>query len=252
MRLKGKVAIITGAAGAQGAAEAKLFAKEGAKVVATDMNESGLQQVVEDIKTAGGKAIGLVHDVTSSEDWDKVVKETVKEFGSIHILVNNAGITGKIQQPIEEMTIEEFEKIMAINAIGPFLGTKAVIEEMKKVEAASIVNISSLSGMYGIGNPGYNSSKGALRSLTKNIALDYAKYNIRVNSVHPGSVETPMIKEALDANDGEGRKMALRMIPLNFIGQPEDIANAVLFLASDESRYITGTELVIDGGALLQ
>lgn len=110
MRLKGKVAIITGAAGAQGAAEAKLFAKEGAKVVATDMNESGLQQVVEDIKTAGGKAIGLVHDVTSSEDWDKVVKETVKEFGSIHILVNNAGITGKIQQPIEEMTIEEFEK----------------------------------------------------------------------------------------------------------------------------------------------
>lgn len=141
---------------------------------------------------------------------------------------------------------------MTINAIGPFLGTKAVIEEMKKVEAASIVNISSLSGMYGIGNPGYNSSKGALRSLTKNIALDYAKYNIRVNSVHPGSVETPMIKEALDANDGEGRKMALRMIPLNFIGQPEDIANAVLFLASDESRYITGTELVIDGGALLQ
>ncbi|AXI10962.1 glucose 1-dehydrogenase [Oceanobacillus sp. 143] len=252
MRLKDKVAIITGAAGAQGAAEAKLFAKEGAKVVVTDMNEAGLHQVVEEIKAAGGKAIGLVHDVTSSEDWDKVVEETVKEFDSIHILVNNAGITGKIQQTIEEMTREEFEKVMAINAIGPFLGTKAVIEELKKVEAASIVNISSLSGMYGIGNPAYNSSKGALRLLTKNVALDYAKYNIRVNSVHPGSVETPMIKEALDSNGGEGRKMALSMIPLNFIGQPEDIANAVLFLASDESRYITGTELVLDGGTLLQ
>lgn len=252
MRLRDKVAIITGGAGAQGAVEAKLFAKEGAKVVVTDMNEAGVHQVVEEIKEAGGEAIGVVHDVTSSDDWDKVVEETVKVFGAIHILVNNAGITGKIQQPIEDMTLEEYEQVMAINATGPFLGTKAVIEEMKKVDAASIVNISSLSGMYGIGNPAYNSSKGALRLLTKNVALDYAKHNIRVNSVHPGSVETPMIKEALDANDGAGRKIALSMIPLNFIGTPEDIANAVLFLASEESRYITGIELVLDGGSLLQ
>ncbi|MHA6250429.1 SDR family NAD(P)-dependent oxidoreductase [Oceanobacillus sp. CAU 1775] len=252
MRLKDKVAIITGAAGAQGAAEAKLFAKEGAKVVVTDMNEAGVQSVVDEIKQAGGEAIGVVHNVTSEDDWNKVVDETIKAFGSIHILVNNAGITGKIQQPIEEMTTEEFEKVMAINSTGPFLGIKAVIEEMKKVDAASIVNISSLSGIYGIGNPAYNSSKGALRLLTKNVALDYAKHNIRVNSVHPGSVETPMITEALDANDGAGRKIALGMIPLNFIGLPEDIANAVLFLASDESRYITGTELVLDGGSLLQ
>jgi NAD(P)-dependent dehydrogenase (short-subunit alcohol dehydrogenase family) len=252
MRLKDKVAIITGAAGAQGAVEAKLFAKEGAKVVATDMNEKGVQELVEEIKSMGGEAIGVSHDVTSEEDWDKVVKETVNAFGAIHILVNNAGVTGEIQQPIEEMTIDEFEKVMAINSTGPFIGTKAVIEEMKKVDAASIVNISSLSGLYGIGNPAYNSSKGALRLLTKNVALDYAKYNIRVNSVHPGSVETPMIKEALDANDGAGWDIALGMIPLNFLGQPEDIANAVLFLASDESRYITGTELILDGGALLQ
>lgn len=252
MRLEGKVAIITGAAGAQGEAEAKLFAKEGAKVVVTDVNEEGVNRVVNEIKEAGGEAIGVVHDVSSPEDWDKVVEKTVNEFGAIHILVNNAGITGQIMQPIEEMTIEEYNKIMDINAKGPFLGIKAVLEEMKKVDGASIVNISSLSGMYGIGNPAYNSSKGALRLLTKNVALDYAKFNIRVNSVHPGTIETPMIKEVLDANDGAGRKAALSTIPLNFLGQAEDVANAVLFLASDESRFITGTELVIDGGSLLQ
>lgn len=252
MRLEGKVAIITGAAGAQGEAEAKLFAKEGAKVVVTDVNEEGVNRVVNEIKEAGGEAIGVVHDVSSPEDWDKVVEKTVNEFGAIHILVNNAGITGQIMQPIEEMTIEEYNKIMDINAKGPFLGIKAVLEEMKKVDGASIVNISSLSGMYGIGNPAYNSSKGALRLLTKNVALDYAKFNIRVNSVHPGTIETPMIKEVLDANDRAGRKAALSTIPLNFLGQAEDVANAVLFLASDESRFITGTELVIDGGSLLQ
>lgn len=252
MRLKDKVAIITGAAGGQGAVEAKLFAQEGAKVVATDMNAEGVEAIVNEIKNNGGEAIAVKHNVTSHEDWDNVVKQAVEHFSAIHILVNNAGITGEIQQNIENMTIDDFEKIMEINAKGPFLGTKAVIEEMNKTDGASIVNISSLSGIYGIGNPGYNASKGALRAMTKNIALDYAKHNIRVNSVHPGSIETPMISHMLDANDGAGRKAALTGIPLNFIGESEDVAYAVLFLASDESRYITGTEMVIDGGSLLQ
>ncbi len=252
MRLKDKVAVITGAAGGQGAVEAKLFAKEGAKVVATDMNAEGVQEVVNEIRSNGGEAIAVAHNVTSPEDWDNVVKEAVEHFGAIHILVNNAGITGEIQKNIENMTIEEFENIMEINSKGPFLGTKAVIGEMKKADSASIINISSLSGIYGIGNPGYNSSKGALRAMTKNVALDYAKHNVRVNSVHPGSIETPMISHMLDANEGAGRKAALMGIPLNFIGESEDVAYAVLFLASDESRYITGTEIVIDGGSLLQ
>lgn len=152
-------------------------------------------------------------------------------------------------KPIEDFTIEEWDKILDVNAKGPFLGTKAVIPEMKKNGGGSIVNISSLSGIYGLGNPAYNSSKGAVRLLTKNVALDYGKHGIRCNSVHPGTIETPMIKDFVGTD--EGRQSALQGIPLGILGQPEDVANAVLFLASDEARFITGAELVIDGGSIL-
>lgn len=249
-RLTGKVAIITGAAGGQGTVEAKLFAKEGAKVVVTDIQYDGLENVVAEIKSAGGEAVAVKHDVTSGEQWEKVVETAVKEFGKIDILINNAGITGQIQQNVEDLEIKDWNLIMDINIKGPFLGIKAVIPEMKKSGSGSIVNISSLSGIYGLGNPAYNSSKGGLRLLTKNIALDYGKYNIRSNSIHPGTIETPMIEEFV--GNKEGRDAALMGIPMNVLGQPEDVAYAVLYLASDESKFVTGTELIIDGGSILQ
>lgn len=248
-RLEGKVAIITGAASGQGAVEAKLFANEGAKVVATDFNEEALNKNVDEINANGGEAIAVKHDVTSKEDWDVVVQKAIEAFGEINILVNNAGITGEIMKPIEDFTVEEWDKILDVNAKGPFLGTKAVIPEMKKAGGGSIVNISSLSGLYGLGNPAYNSSKGAVRLLTKNIALDYGKHNIRCNSIHPGTIETPMTKDFVGHE--EGKQAALQGIPLGVLGQPEDVAYAVLFLASDESKFITGAEVVIDGGSIL-
>ncbi|MCT1901586.1 SDR family NAD(P)-dependent oxidoreductase [Oceanobacillus sojae] len=251
-RLDGKVAIITGAAGGQGAVEAKLFAKEGAKVVITDLNDELLGAIAEEIKSEGGLALPIKHNVTSIEDWHTVVESTMKEFGKVDILVNNAGITGQISQNIEDMDISSWDKIMDINAKGVFLGTKAVISEMKKSGGGSIVNISSLSGIYGIGNPAYNSSKGAVRQLTKNVALDYAGSGIRVNSVHPGTIETPMVEAFVGKGNKEGREAALKGIPLNTLGQSEDVAYGVLYLASDESKFVTGIELIIDGGSILQ
>lgn len=249
-RLNGKVAIITGAASGQGAEEARLFAREGAKVVATDLQWELLEGVVEEIKTNGGQAIAVKHNVTSADEWKTVVETAVSEFGKIDILVNNAGITGQIMQNIEELEESVWDRILDINTKGPFLGIKAVIPEMKKAGAGSIVNISSLSGIYGLGNPAYNSSKGGIRLLTKNVALDYGKHNIRANSVHPGTIETPMIKDFVGSK--EGKEAALSGIPLNILGQPEDVAYAVLYLASDESKFVTGTELIIDGGSILQ
>lgn len=250
MRLKGKVAIITGAASGQGAEEARLFAREGAKVVATDIQIDLLEQVVADIKSAGGEAIAISHNVTSSEEWTKVVEEAIQSFGQIDVLVNNAGVTGQIGQTIEEVDDKTWDFILNINTRGPFLGMKAVIPYMKAQNSGSIINISSLAGIYGIGNAAYNSSKGALRTMTKNVALDYGKHDIRVNSVHPGVIETPMIAEFTE--DPAAREYTLASIPMKKLGQPSDIAYAVLFLASDESKFVTGIELVVDGGALLQ
>lgn len=249
MRLIDKVVIITGAASGQGAEEARLFAKEGAKVVATDIQNALLQKVVTEIQDAGGDAIAVLHDVTSTADWQTVVSTAIETFGKVDILINNAGVTGQIGQTIEEIDEKTWNFILDINTRGPFLGMKAVIPEMKKNGGGSIVNISSLSGIYGIGNPAYNSSKGGLRTLTKNVALDYGKYNIRVNSVHPGVIDTPMIAEF--TNDPKSRDYTLASIPMNKLGKPSDIAYAVLFLASDESQFVTGIELIVDGGALL-
>lgn len=248
-RLANKVAIITGAAGGQGAEEARLFASEGAKVVATDVQLEALETIVNDIKANGGEAISVKHDVSAADDWNIVVETAVKSFGKVDILVNNAGITGLISQPIEELDEATWNKILDINAKGPFLGIKAVLPEMKKAGGGSIVNISSLSGINGVGNAAYNSSKGALRIMTKNVALDYGKDNIRVNSVHPGTIDTPMIE--MFTNDKETRETTLAGIPLNVLGEPSDIAYGVLYLASDEAKFVTGTELVIDGGSIL-
>lgn len=250
MRLQGKVAIITGAASGQGAEEARLFASEGAKVVATDIQFEQLEKVVAEINANGGEAIAISHNVTSSENWKKVVDLTIETFGKVDVLVNNAGVTGQIGQTIEDLDEKTWDFILDINARGPFLGMKTVVPHMKAQGGGSIINISSLAGIYGIGNAAYNSSKGGLRTMTKNVALDYGKHNIRVNSVHPGVIETPMIAEFTE--DPTSREYTLASIPLNKFGKPSDIAYSVLYLASDESQFVTGIELVVDGGALLQ
>jgi len=244
-RLDNKVAIITGAAGGMGKADAILFAKEGAKVAITDLQEDKIQEVVKEIVESGGEAIGFAQDVSSEEDWIRIVKETVERFGKIDILVNNAGISSAI--PMLDMTVAQWEKTMSINVTGTFLGQKHVIPHMINNGGGSIINISSIAGLTGGSGSGpYTASKGAVRLLTKATAIDFASYNIRVNSVHPGYIATPMTVD-LFANE-DMKQWFQSQTPLPRLGQPEDIAAGVLFLASDESSFITGIELPIDGG----
>ncbi|WP_211748809.1 glucose 1-dehydrogenase [Paenibacillus sp. Marseille-Q4541] len=244
-RLQDKVAIITGAAGGMGKADALLFAQEGAKVVITDIQESKVLEVVAEIKEAGGDAIGLQHDVTSESDWIRVVEQAIEHFGKINILVNNAGISNAT--PYMDLTVEAFEKTMTINVTSIFLGQKYVIPHMIEAGGGSIVNISSIAGLTGGSGAGpYTASKGAVRMLTKATAVDYAKHYIRVNSVHPGYIETPMTVDMF--KDERMMQWFLSQTPLPRLGKAEDIARGVLFLASDESSYITGVELPIDGG----
>jgi len=246
-RLEGKVAIITGAASGQGAEEARVFAREGAKVVATDMQVELLQQVVNSINEEyGDVALALKHNVTNEQEWIDVVKAAVDKFGKVDILVNNAGVSGKIHA-LEDITVDEWNFVMNINALGNFLGMKHVVPEMKKINGGSIVNISSLAGINGFGQlTPYAASKGANRVLTKGAANQLGPDNIRVNSVHPGFIETPMIQQY--TSNEEAKNYLISSIPLRTLGKPNDVANAVLFLASDESRFVTGEELIIDGG----
>lgn len=193
-RLDNKVAIITGAAGGMGKADAILFAQEGAKVAITDLQEDKIQEVVAEINAAGGEAIGFKHDVTSEESWINIVNETAAKFGRIDILVNNAGVSNAT--PYMDLTVGGFEKTMSINVTSIFLGQKYVIPHMIEAGGGSIVNISSIAGLTGGSGAGpYTASKGAVRMLTKATAVDYAKHNIRANSVHPGYIETPMTVE---------------------------------------------------------
>ncbi|MEH7125123.1 glucose 1-dehydrogenase [Bacillus sp. JJ1773] len=248
-RLNGKVVIITGAAGGQGSAEARMFAKEGAKIVATDMNKPVLDEVVKSIVLENGQAIGLKHDVASEEDWNYVVQESLNAFGKIDVLVNNAGILEQVS--LEESTVKGWDKVMDVNAKGTFLGIKYVIPEMKKVGGGSIINISSVASLVGIDPPSYTASKGAVQSLTKSIAIQYAKDNIRVNSVHPGLINTEMVQ--MQYKDPEMAKIFDSFTPMpRKMAEPEEIAYGVLYLASDESSFVTGTQLVIDGGAVAQ
>ncbi|MBB6671230.1 SDR family NAD(P)-dependent oxidoreductase [Cohnella nanjingensis] len=248
-RLANKVAIITGAAGGMGKADAILFAKEGAKVAITDIQEDKIQAVVAEIRESGGEAIGFAHNVASEEDWARVVSETLSQFGKIDILVNNAGISSTV--PFMDTTVDLWNKIMSVNLTSIFLGQKAVLPHMIENGGGSIVNISSIAGLTGGSGAGaYTASKGAVRMLTKATAIDYAKHNIRANSVHPGYIETPMTADLM-AND-QMRQWFLSQTPLPRLGKAEDIAKGVLFLASDESSYITGVELPIDGGYYAQ
>ena len=246
MRLEGKVALISGGARGMGAAEARLFASEGAKVVLGDVLESEGQQVEAEIAEAGGEAVFVHLDVTSEADWQQAVDTAIERFGGLHILVNNAGIWNGGN--VETQTIDGWDRIMDINAKGVFLGTRAAIPAMRESGSGSIVNISSVAGIIGsVGATAYNASKGAVRILTKSTAVQYAAEGIRCNSVHPGPIETQMIREVYP--DDEIRNSRVSAIPMGRMGEMDDVAKGVLFLASDEASYMTGSELVIDGGA---
>ena len=250
-KLDGKVALISGGARGQGAAEAELFTREGAKVVFGDILDADGKRVEAAIRTAGGEASYVHLDVTSETDWQNAVKLATGRYGRLDVLINNAAITIP-KVPIEERTAAEWDRVMAVNAKGVFLGTKYAIPEMRRVGGGSIVNISSVAG---IGQslhqePAYAASKGAIRIFTKVTASQHAKDGIRCNSVHPGPVDTEMFHSAFQ--DKEAMQRRLERVPLRRMGTVAEIVTAVLYLASDESSYMTGSELVIDGGALAQ
>jgi 3(or 17)beta-hydroxysteroid dehydrogenase len=246
MRLQGKIALISGGARGMGAVEARLFAKEGAKVTIGDVLEDEGRKLEAEINATGGEALFVRLDVTHEADWQKAVEATVNRFGKLDVLVNNAGISGRGR--VEDTTVEEWDRVMDVNAKGVFLGTKVAIAAMRQGGGGSIINISSQLGLVGTdhSSPQYQASKGAVRLLTKATAIQYAKEGIRANSIHPGPIVTPMTEAA--RADPERYQLMLSRVPLGCYGQPEDIAYGVLYLASDEARWVTGSELVIDGG----
>ena len=248
MRLAGKVAIITGGASGMGQSEATIFAREGAKVVVGDINEAEGRQVVDKIAAAGGQVRFVKLDVTNEGEWAAAVADTVKAFGKLDVLVNNAGISGTFDPDTTSTTA--WDTVMAVNAKGVFLGMKHAVPAMREAGGGAIVNISSISGF--VGQDGihmaYNASKGAVRLMTKSAAVQQARHGIRVNSVHPGMLP-PMRSSRLSA-DPTWRDKMIRAVPMKREGRVEEVAYAVLFLASDEASYITGTELVVDGGFL--
>ena len=250
-RLDGKVALISGGARGQGAAEAILFAREGAKVVIGDILDDEGRQTEAQIAELGGDASYVHLDVTSTDDWDAAVQTALDRYGRLDILVNNAGIGGT-GGGIEGATLESWDRTLDINAKGVFLGTKAAIPAIRDSGGGSIVNISSIAGIIGLtsGNPAYAASKGAVRLLTKSTAIQHAADNIRCNSVHPGMIVTAMTEALL--SDPERRQYWDDIIPMDRLGTVDDIANGVLFLASDDSSFVTGSELVIDGGVTAQ
>jgi NAD(P)-dependent dehydrogenase (short-subunit alcohol dehydrogenase family) len=247
MRLANKVAIITGAASGMGAATARLFAREGAKVVLSDLLETEGQEVTGSIATAGGEARFWRHDVASEADWDAVVAGTLAAYGAIDILINNAGVSGS--DP-DRLSMATWDRQMSINAKGVFLGMRATIPVMQKAKKGAIVNISSISGVTGqtFVHMGYNAAKGAVRTMTKAAAVQFAKDGIRVNSVHPGLL--PPMRTSILSADPKVRAGMLKAVPMGRDGRVEEVAYANLFLASDEASYITGVELPVDGGFL--
>ncbi|HNP64197.1 MAG TPA: glucose 1-dehydrogenase [Woeseiaceae bacterium] len=242
-RLAGKVAIITGAAQGMGASHARLFSKEGANVVLTDLNEEKGRTLASEL---GENCLFVKQDVTSEAGWTQVIEATEARFGPVDILINNAGITQS--ESLLETSLDDYRRILEINQVSVFLGMKSVVPSMIKAGGGSIVNISSINGLVG-GAIGYTDSKFAVRGMTKAAALECAAYNIRVNSVHPGVIETPMI---MQGDTKSAVEEFAKHIPLKRVARPEEVSGLVLYLASDEASYSTGSEFVVDGGITAQ
>jgi NAD(P)-dependent dehydrogenase (short-subunit alcohol dehydrogenase family) len=247
VRLKDKVALITGGAQGMGESMARLFAREGAKVVIGDVLEREGAGVAASIQAAGGDALFVRLDVSEEAQWAEAVRATVARHGRLDVLINNAGISGAVP---DRTSLEYYDRLMAVNARGTFLGMMAAVPEMQKAGGGAIVNLSSISGFVGqeFVHMGYNAAKGAIRLLTKSAAVQYAKAGIRVNSVHPGML--PPMRTSVTSADPATREKIIASVPMGRSGRLEEVAYAVLFLASDEASYITGTELVVDGGFL--
>ncbi|MDH3683820.1 MAG: glucose 1-dehydrogenase [Acidimicrobiia bacterium] len=243
-RLAGKVALITGGARGQGAEEGRLFAAEGATVVLTDVLDAEGEGAAAGIDNATYRHL----DVRSESEWETVVDDVIEANGQLDVLVNNAGVD--LVKRLDATTLEEFERVVAINQTGTFLGMRTVARALKKAERpGSIINISSVAGLEGVlGHGAYSGTKFAVTGLTKAAAKEWGRYGIRVNSVHPGLIETPMTADARPIADPDTRAKVERNIPIGRVGQSVDIANMVLFLASDESSYCTGQAFVVDGG----
>ena len=254
-RMRGKIAIVTGGAVGIGRACALKLAEEGAAVTVTDLDGENGSLVVEEIRGRGGDAIFIEQDVADEGRWEHVMRLVIERYKQLDVLVNNAGVA--LAKDVEHTTLEEWRRLMSINLDGVFLGTRHAIQAMKGARNGSIVNLSSIEGLIGDPNlAAYNASKGGVRLFTKSAALYCAKagYNIRVNSVHPGYIWTPMVENYLKAQGdvAQGRKLLDSLHPIGHVGEPDDIAYGVLYLASDEAKFVTGTELVIDGGYTAQ
>jgi NAD(P)-dependent dehydrogenase (short-subunit alcohol dehydrogenase family) len=255
-RVENKVAIITGAASGIGKATAKRLAEEGAKVAITDIQDEKARETVDEITANGGTAKAWHMDTTSEDDVKRVFEDVAAEFGSIDVLVNNAGVEGP-DKPTHEISEEEWKQVIDVNVNGVFLCTKHAVPAMKEAGSGSIINLSSIYGLVGAADaPPYHASKGAVRLMSKNDALFYAEDDIRVNSVHPGFIWTSMVERFAEKQEDttveEFRKELAAAHPIGNVGEPEDIANGILYLASDESKFVTGSELVIDGGYTAQ
>lgn len=239
MKLKGKVAIITGGASGIGEHMVNLFSQEGAHVIAADINDEALEKV-----SKKENVMGMKLNVTSDEEWNALAKDVNSRFGKIDILVNNAGISS--EKPFADITLEDWQKMMSINGFGPFVGMKHVAPFMAKQKKGSIINISSYTAIIGQGFNHYSASKGAVRALSKAAATTFGQSGVRVNALFPGIIETPMTQNLSASRDLLDQ--LIKATPLQRLGQPEDVAQAALFLASDKSSYITGAEIIIDGG----
>ncbi|GIP26848.1 2,5-dichloro-2,5-cyclohexadiene-1,4-diol dehydrogenase [Paenibacillus sp. J23TS9] len=248
MRLEGKVALITGAGAGIGKTTALRFAQEGAKVIVTDINLDSVNNTLSEIQQAGGSGTAFKHDVSNEDNWKSIVEESVQQFGAIDILFNNAGIY--FIKPIADIGLDEWNRMLSINVTGVFLGMKHVLPVMAKHNGGSVINASSIAGLTGAsGHVAYGATKGAVRIMTKDAAIEYASANVRVNSIHPAYINTAMGDYATQVNKMSAAELGKRMAPMGRFGTVEEVSNLVVFLASDESSYSTGSEFIIDGGA---